>query len=217
MEGNVVSANWKPAALNNASHRDRARPTAYVLPKDADPNFFNLPGIIESMEANRIEYYEIPPGTSAPLRQYFWISGRGNGSQHEGPDPTYNAQYLVADLRPEEAVTFAQGAYVVPLDQVAGPVAVAMFEPDIANTNQYNATIAQYLNDPVEALCLASHDVSKNNNYPYYRLEKNNPRKVLPSEKESCIDEILNEIGCNVGYGLLLVIFGIVPFIIRKR
>ncbi|MCL1874959.1 MAG: hypothetical protein FWF87_01715 [Synergistaceae bacterium] len=224
MQGNVVSAVWKPAALNNASHRDRPRPTAYVLPMDADPAFLDIPGIIESMKANRIEFYEVKIGTTAPLRQYYWISGRGNGSQHEGPDPSYNAQYLVADLRPEANVTLSNGAYVIPLDQVAGPVAVAMFEPDIANTNQYNATIAQFLNDANEALCLASHDVGNSNNYAYYRLEKDDPRKVLPKDGPTepdkclpdCIEDLLDCAGCNMGLGLLLAIF-VVPFVWKKK
>jgi hypothetical protein len=232
MLGNIIKVNpadanmiLKAHAINDSSHYVRSRPTAYIIPKGVTPTSINSGDyainydyILEMMGANRIEYYEIEPGTSAPVRQYYYVSGSQSASFTA--TETINANALVADLRPEENVVFEHGAYVIPLDQVAGAVAVCTFEPDIANSNGSNGTIAQSLSSATEGLALVFRDL-ETNNYPYYRLEKDNPREVLKNkdkkpEKPCKIEDILEEAGCNAGYGILLILFTI-PFVLRSK
>gem|GEM_PF-7112480 len=166
----------KALALNDTSSRNRPRPTAYVIPKGITRS--TLPGvttvtatngyainydyIISSMKWNNIHYYEIAPGTTATVRQYF-RSDTGNGTTS-----------VTADIRAAASVTFTDGAYVIPLDQEAGAVVVATFEPDITNANSYNASVAQSLSG-TEGYALIFHDITTRN-YPYYRFEGDNPR-----------------------------------------
>jgi hypothetical protein len=121
-------------------------------------------------------------------------------------------------------VTFDNGAYVVPMDQLAASVVMCTFEPDIANSNAFNGTVTQSLPDS-EGLALIFHD-SVTKNYPYYRLERNNPRDVFrDAQKDDCKEEIkdairdiLDEAGCNAGYGYLgFAIFAIMPFVARRK
>ena len=217
----------KSLALNDTSARDRARPTAYVIPKGikttsetgaitvtaANGYAINYDHLINSLKWNHIEFYELKPGAKAELKQYYRTDTNNatNGT-------------ITADLRPAEVVTFADGAYVVPLDQVAGAVVVALFEPDISNSASYNAAVTQSLGG-TEGLALVLHDFDTRN-YPYYRLEKNNPRDVLKDPDDKCddlkdkikdkINDVLDEVGCNAGYGLLILIFAI-PFAMRKK
>lgn len=228
MEGNVVDGLRKTHAINDKSHFDRSRPTAYVIPKgipQGNQYTINYDYLLGMLAANRIEYYEIEPGFSAPVRQYYYVSG--NPRTGITPNATVNNNVLRAGLRAEETVTFTNGAYVIPMDQVAGAVALCTLEPDISNSNGYNGTVVQGLNDD-ECLILISHDIATGN-YPYYRLEKNEPREVLPDkdkpekpdkpckhELPECIEDLLDCLGCNSGFGLLALIIGI-PFVVRKR
>ena len=191
MLGNIVkvSANdanmvMKSLALNDTSVRRRARPTAYVVPKgikeltstggltvDANTGCsVNYGCLLEMLDGNRIKYYELDPGASAPVRQYH-RTDTGNATSGD----------IEAGLRDEETVTFGHGAYVVPLDQTAGAAAVAIFEPDITNSNGFNASVAQTLGG-TQGLAVITNDIVTRN-YPYYRLEKNNPREALPCSK----------------------------------
>jgi hypothetical protein len=233
MLGNLMKVNLtdsnavvKTHAINDATHFERSRPTAYVIPKgiaDTTVNSgdyaINYGYLIEMLKANRIEYYEIKEGYVAPVRQYYYVSG--NGTTQITPTATINTNVLRAGLRDEEKVTFTNGAYVIPLDQEAGAVAVSTFEPDVSNSNGYNASVAQSLTG-AEGLAVVFQS-SVTNNYPYYRLEKSNPRDVLvdkdkecKTEIPECIEEILDTMGCNAGFGLLILIFA-APFIARKR
>ncbi|MCL1875008.1 MAG: hypothetical protein FWF87_01960 [Synergistaceae bacterium] len=232
-DANMVN---KAHAINDATHFERSRPTAYVIPKgitetavNSGDYAINYDYLLDSLKANRVEYYEVKLGQKAPLRQYFYVSG--NGTTGITPNATPNTNVLRADLRAEEEVTLTEGAYVIPLDQVAGAVAVAIFEPDISNSNGYNASVAQSLSG-TEGLAVVFHSQA-NNNYPYYRLEKSFPRKVLPPDEPGCpivippcidlppcvedkIEEVLDCLGCNAGFGLLALIFAI-PFVWRKK
>ena len=223
----------KSLAINDTSHFNRIRPTAYVIPKgltnttvNAGDYAINYAFLLEMLQANKIEYYELSPETSAPLRQYYRVSGSGSASGSY--NPTINNNFLRADLRPEEVVSLKDGAYVIPMDQVAGSVVMCTFEPDVANSNAFNGTIAQSLPD-AEGLALVFYD-SLTNNYPYYRFEGNNPREELSDEKcldkikdkikdvvKDKIEHILDEHGCNAGFGILVfAIFALVP-LSRKR
>ena len=223
----------KSLAINDASHFDRTRPTAYVIPKGLTNTTvnngdyaINYAYLLEMLQANRIEYYELSPETSAPLRQYYRVSGAGTASATM--NATINNNVLRADLRPEETVSFKDGAYVIPMDQVAGAVVMCTFEPDVTNSNGFNGTVVQSLNDS-EGLAVIFHD-SLTNNYPYYRFEGSNPRVELSDEKcldkikdkikeeiKDKIEHILDEHGCNAGFGILVfAIFALVP-LARKR
>jgi hypothetical protein len=232
----------KAHAMNDASHRDRSRPTAYVIPKgitatavNSGDYAINYDYLVEMLKANRIEFYELKGGGTYDLSQYYYVSG--NGSTTFTPSATVNTGSLVADLRAAEKVTLTNGGYVVPLDQLAGAVVLCIFEPDIANSNGYNGTVAQTLTG-AEGLAVIFHSQSTNN-YPYYRFEGNDPRRVLvdPDTKLICkichllecicenkgeikdkVSDFLDEHGCNVGFGyLVLVLFAAVPFIIRRK
>jgi hypothetical protein len=235
MLGNLVKVNStdnnmvdKTLAINDTSHFDRARPTAYVIPKgitnttvNSGDYAINYAFLLEMLQANRLEYYELSAGTSAPLRQYYRVSGTGSASGSY--NPTINNNFLRADLRPEETVTFNDGAYVIPMDQVTGSVIMCTFEPDIANSNAFNGTVTQSLPDS-EGLALIFHD-SLTNNYPYYRFEGDDPRKALSDENckekiKEVIKDKLEEIceeGCNAGFGILVfAIFAFLPFARKK-
>jgi hypothetical protein len=170
------------------------------------------------MKWNGIYFYEVPKGTQATLRQYY-RTGTGNGTTN----PT-------ADLRSPELVTLTEGADVIPMDQVTGCVIAALFEPDMSESNSYNTSVAQSLSG-VEGLALVFHDFNTRN-YPYYRLEANNPRDVLvdPADKEcshkeclkkicekadKVIDKILDETGCNAGF-MLFAFALLIPFMRKK-
>ena len=220
----------KALALNDASDRNRPLPTAYVIPKGikttsvtgavtvtaTEDYAINYDHLINSLKWNQIEFYELKAGTSAELRQYY----------RTDTGDTTNGN-IVADLRPAATVTFANGAYVVPLDQVAGAVVVSLFEPDNSNSASFNAAVTQSLAG-AEGLALILHDF-ETRNYPYYRLEKSNPREVLkdaddpddPKDKwkdkiKDKIDDILDSAGCNAGYGLLILVFAI-PLILKNK
>jgi hypothetical protein len=238
MLGNLVKANpndsnmvLKSLAINDTSHFERTRPNAYVIPKgitnttvNSGDYAINYAFLLEMLQANRIEYYELSAGTSAPLRQYYRVSGTGSATGSY--NPTINNNFLRADLRPEETVTFKDGAYVIPMDQVAGSVIMCTFEPDVANSNAFNGTVAQSLPDS-EGLAVIFHD-SLTNNYPYYRFEGNRPREALSDEnckekikeiikdKKDKLEEICEE-GCNAGFGILVfAIFAFLPFARKK-
>ncbi|MCL1875006.1 MAG: hypothetical protein FWF87_01950 [Synergistaceae bacterium] len=234
LSGDLLPTVVKAHAMNDATHFERSRPTAYVIPKgitettvNSGDYAINYDFLLGSLEANRVEYYSIAKDYKAPLKQYFYVSG--NGTTGITPTATINANVLRADLRAEEEVTFPDGAYVIPLDQEAGAVALAIFEPDISNSNGYNASVAQSLTGD-EGLAVVFHSQATKD-YPYYRLERDNPRDVLKEEGgctiippcidippcvEDKIEEVLDCLGCNAGFGLLALIFAI-PFVWRKK
>jgi hypothetical protein len=164
------------------------------------------------MDAQGIEYYELEKETTVPLRQYY-RTDTGNASNNT----------ISAALRDETDVVLANGAYVVPMDQVASSVIAMTFEPDNGNNNAANAAITSSTTNVNNGLALVIHDLVSRN-YPYYRLEKDNPREVLPDKdkkKDDCkeiINDIIEEVGCNASYGYLVIaIFAVIPFILRNR
>ena len=150
--------------------RSRIRPTAYVIPKDI-PNAEKILYILDNQGA---EYYELAPGSTANLKQYYYVGEY----TYEG-----SSKGFTADLREEAAVTFDQGAYVIPMDQVSGNVIAMTMEPDVNDSNGYDGTLVQY--------GLVSYDTATMN-FPIYRYEGNNHRTTLvsnaretPSEPET--------------------------------
>ena len=224
--GNIIAPSGsdreKPLAINDKSHRDRSRPTAYIIPKgitstsiNSGDYAINYDYLKEMMDANRIEYYELKPKISANVRQYYYVSGSPTASASNGA--TLSTNVLLANIRDEARVTFTEGAYVIPMDQVAAAVAMCTFEPDIANSNGFNAAVTQSLTGD-EGLALIFRSLTTNN-YPYYRFEKDNPRILLPSvdckENVHNLIDHLNEHGCNAGFGFALIL--LIPFIFRRR
>jgi hypothetical protein len=231
MEGNNVYGLEKTLAINDDSRRWRARPTAYIVPKGLDKLDSSFGGthagnlnvdasvgyrvnydyLVEMLKLHEIEFYEISAGDKANVRQYY----RSN-------DTNTTNTAILAGLRDEAEVVFEKGAYVIPLDQIAGAVVIAIFEPDMTASNNYNASVAQTNTNDGEiknGLTVVTHDVTTRN-YPYYRLEKNNPRDVLKDknckEIKDKIDKILDEAGCNTGYGLFVLALLAVPFMRKK-
>ena len=204
----------KPLAVNDSSHRWRARPTAYIIPKighpgvashdwagpqqvpagsgNMNPNMpsyaINYEALLQSLRDNHIEFYSIPAGSRVPVRQYYRVSGFNDaGANNSGATPPATPAWLIAGIHAEEYVTFTHGAYVVPLDQVAGAVAVLLFEPDNTNGSGFNSTVTSSLssgnleaeNEGADGLILITHH-HETQRYPYFRLERNMPRGVLP-------------------------------------
>ena len=228
MKGEEVSKTLNSTATRyNNITRSRPRPTAYVIPKginrstadgittiSTDIDYaVNYEYLLNLMKWQGIHYYEVPEGTSAPVKQYY-RSDTGNVTTGSS----------IADLRDEKTVIFEKGAYVVPMDQVAGAVIAMLFEPDPNGSASYNASVAQTVSG-AEGFALMFHDVTTRD-YPLYRLEKDNPREVLKEEKKEepkpkpdlpeCIEDLLEQIGCNMGYGLLIFVF-VIPFVLKKR
>ena len=186
MTGDLITPVWKSLALNDTAARTRPRPTAYIVPKGITNltqtgaitvtntlgNAINYDYLLKMLDGNGIYYYEIPAGTTVDARQYTRTDA-GN---------TTNGT-ITADLLPEAEATFANGAYVIPLDQEAGAVAVAAFEPDMSNSNGFNASVAQ-TESGATGLAVIIHDFTTRN-YPYYRLEANNPRSILPDPNDN--------------------------------
>ena len=225
MNGVIEMTRDAPMQINSAGTRNRPYPTAYVIPKgvakmegvgpktvsDTLSYAINYDYLLDLLDAQGIEYYEVANGTVAPLRQYH-RTDTGNTSNST----------ISAALRDESNVVLTNGAYVIPMDQVASSVIAMMFEPDNGNNNAANAAITSSTSSATNGIALVVHDITSRN-YPYYRLEKNNPRHVLKDKaiKEEIrekIEDILEEAGCNASYGyVIFTIFALVPFALRRK
>ena len=146
-------------SMNDTVVRSRTRPTAYVIPKDIP----NLDKILYILDNQGAEYYELAPGSSAELAQYFYEDAY-----------TYNERELgfTAGLRDVQTVTFEQGAYVIPMDQVAGNVIAMTMEPDVNDSNGYDGTLVQY--------GIVTYDETTKD-FPLYRYIGDDPRTTLVS------------------------------------
>jgi len=225
MSGVIEMTADAPMQINSAGTRNRPYPTAYVIPKgittfdgagpktasDTLSYAINYDYLLDLLDAQGIEYYEVANGTTVPLRQYHRTDA-GNSSSNT----------ISAALRDEMYVFLENGAYVIPMDQVASSVIAMMFEPDNGNNNGANAAITSSTSSATNGIALVMHDFTSRN-YPYYRLEKDNPRQVLKDkdhkgEIRDKIEDILDEAGCNAGSGyLIFTIFALVPFVIRRK
>ena len=148
-------------SLNDTIARGRIRPTAYVIPADAE----NIDKILYIMDNQGAEYYKLDSGVSATLEQYYYVGQRGS-----------NAKDIEADLRPATKVTFENGAYVFPMDQVAANVIAMLVEPDVTDSVGYDGTLFQY--------GVVTYDETTKN-FPLYRYTGNDPRETLVNKPEA--------------------------------
>ena len=118
--------------------------------------------ILYIMDNQGAEYYQLEPGTTANLQQYYYVGDYMVNDKAKG---------IEAGLRDAADVTFAKGAYVFPMDQVAGNVIAMLCEPDVTDSNGYDGTLYQY----------KQIDYDKDNNFPMYRYTGNDPRTTLVS------------------------------------
>ena len=147
--------------LNDTLSRSRVRPTAYVIPADAA----NIDKILYIMENQGAEYYELPAGAVATLEQYYYV-GQRQGAR--------NALDIVADLRDAATVTFENGAYVFPMDQVAANVIAMLVEPDVTDSVGYDGSLFQY--------GVVTYDATTKD-FPLYRYTGNDPRTTLDGKQ----------------------------------
>ena len=163
MDGTEKAGKATALSLNDTITRGRTRPTAYVIPADAA----NIEKILYIMDNQGAEYYKLNAGTTASLQQYYYIGEYMENDKAKG---------IEAGLRDAADVTFASGAYVFPMDQVAGNVIAMLCEPDVTDSNGYDGTLYQY----------KQIDYDKDSkNFPMYRYTGNDPRTTLVSNGTS--------------------------------
>ena len=138
--------------LNDTGARTRVRPTAYVIPADVE----NIDKILYIMDNQGAEYYKVGKGTEIELQQYYFVEEDGSNS-------------CIADLREAEKVSFPNGAYVFPMDQVAADVIAMLVEPDVTDSKGYDGTLYQY--------GVVDYD-KETLNFPLYRYIGDNPRNL---------------------------------------
>ena len=137
----------------------RQRPTAYVIPADAE----NIEKILYIFDNQGFEYYKLSAGSTASLQQYYYIGEYMENGKAKG---------IEAGLRDTSDVTFASGAYVIPMDQVASNVIAMLCEPDVTDSNGYDGSLYQYKQIDYDKSTM---------NFPLYRYTGNDPRTTLVS------------------------------------
>ena len=105
----------------NIANRYRTIPTAYVLSAETE----GLPDVLALLDRQAIPYYLLPAGTTLALSRY-------------------SGTVTNAILGDETAVTFANGAYVVPVDGYRAYVTAYLFEPDNTDTTQGVCSFVQH-------------------------------------------------------------------------
>ena len=83
------------------------------------------------MDNQGAEYYRLAGNSSVELQQYYFVQADGTNS-------------CIAELRDPAEITFPNGAYVFPMDQVAGDVIAMLVEPDVGDSAGYDGTLYQY-------------------------------------------------------------------------
>lgn len=157
MAGEEISRTEPTMALNDTIARGRIRPTAYVIQADYE----NIDKILYIMDNQGAEYYTIGSRTAVNLEQYYYVGQRQGGR---------DTKDIEAGLRDAAEVTFENGAYVFPMDQVAGNVIAMLMEPDVTDSVGYDGSLFQY--------GVLDYDKTTNN-FPIYRYTNNNPRQTL--------------------------------------
>ena len=134
-----------PKIYSTASGRERARPTAYVIPAGESWTA----GVLEKMDIQDIDYYFVEAGNTIMLRQY-------------------TGSVTAAALTAEQAHTFPNGCYVMPMNQINGTILAILMEPDIID--EYNVD-AGGSTDTVPSGTLAQMDYipCENEVFPIYR------------------------------------------------
>lgn len=158
MDGTEYSSSTNTLALYDTIVRGRTRPTAYVIPADLE----KIDKILYILDNQGAEYYRLSDGSRATLEQYYY-----DGPYERG---------IEAGLRDAERVRFSNGAYVIPMDQVAGNVIAMLMEPDVTDSNGYDGSLYQY--------GVIDYD-EETMNFPIYRYTGDNPRETLVSNSSS--------------------------------
>ena len=163
MDGTVHSSETDTMALYDNIERSRIRPTAYVIPADLE----NIDKILYILDNQGAEYYRLSDGSRATLEQYYYVGPYEYNDRERG---------IEAGLRDAERVRFSNGAYVIPMDQVAGNVIAMLMEPDVTASNGYDGSLYQYgvIDYDEETL-----------DFPIYRYTGDNPRETLVSNSSS--------------------------------
>ena len=150
----------RPVALSmpDIPVRVRKRPTAYILDSCAEKK----DGICALLAEHGVEFCGIPAGKRVRARQYFC----------EGPRPETkgNPLDICAGLREETAVEFAQGAILIPMDQIRADLIAVMLEPDIFDSSRCGDTLFHY--------GLIDYD-PQTQNFPLYGYYGNDARELL--------------------------------------
>ena len=162
-DGSEKVSKASPLSLNDTLTRSRVRPTAYVIPADTA----NIEKILYIMDNQGAEYYKLNAGTTASLQQYYYVGDYMVNGKTKG---------IEAGLRDTADVTFASGAYVFPMDQVASNVIAMLCEPDVTDSNGYDGTLYQYKQIDYDKSTM---------NFPLYRYTGNDPRTTLVSSGTS--------------------------------
>lgn len=163
MDGTVHSSETDTMALYDNIERSRIRPTAYVIPADLE----NIDKILYILDNQGAEYYRLSDGSRATLEQYYYVGPYEYNDRERG---------IEAGLRDAERVRFSNGAYVIPMDQVAGNVIAMLMEPDVTDSNGYDGSLYQY--------GVIDYD-EETMNFPIYRYTGDNPRETLVSNSSS--------------------------------
>jgi len=125
----------------------RTAPTAYLLPVSASAD--KIKAALESCGA---QVWTLPAGTKLPVQQYV----KSNGGQ------------TACDLTQETEVTFAEGAYIVTMDQTCAKVIGMLLEIDNMDTSTDYTLMA-----------LGLMEADSTGAYPVYRYIRDNPRTTL--------------------------------------
>ena len=106
--------------IQDIAMKYRARPTAYVLAKDTA----GLDKVLATLGRQGIDYYELDAGVTLNLKRY-----GGNAS--------------TATLGAAADVTFANGAYIVPVDGYKAYLIATLFEPESYDSGEEINTFVQ--------------------------------------------------------------------------
>jgi len=134
-----------PKIYSTLDGRERARPTAYVIPAGESWTA----GVLEKMDIQDIDYYFVEAGSSISLQQY-------------------TGTVEAASLTAEQYYTFPNGCYVMPMNQINGTILAILMEPDIID--EYNVD-AGGSTETVPSGTLAQTDYipCENEVFPIYR------------------------------------------------
>lgn len=104
----------------NVADRYRTRPTAYVFPADAE----NVSKVLTTLTKQNIAFYKLDSGTTLSLQKY-------------------SGSVTKAYVGAAADVTFANGAYIIPVDGVRSVITMSLFEPDNYDTDEGYCSFVQ--------------------------------------------------------------------------
>jgi len=107
--------------LQDVAIKYRSRPTAYVVAA----NVSGIADVLRVLDAQGIAYALLEKGTTLTLKQY-------------------SGTVTSAKLSEASAVTFADGAYIIPVDGYKAYLISTLFEPENPDSGDYKTTFAQF-------------------------------------------------------------------------